>query len=564
MILIFYIVLFFSNSIVINIISINAELTSVIETEKGPVQGEILVSVNKKIKFSSFRGIRYGKPPIGIYRFKPAEEAEAWEDIFQATSEATPCPQMDDTNGKEVIGDEDCLNLNVYTPKTNFSSYNESLPVMVWIYGGRFKEGSSSIKKFGPDYLIENDVVVVVMNHRLGALGYLSLNLSDASGNAGLKDQVLALKWVQKNIKFFGGDSKSVTIFGQSTGAVAVDFHILSESSRDLFQRSISMSGSSLCFWGFAASSQNEFHAYQVANLLGYKVNDKTELLGILKNESAQNIVKATEKITSNLRPFKPVIEDQNIAGDTAFITKCFVENLKTGQFNQLPHMAGLMSQEILFFLKPLIQLKDSVEKIRNTTGIIGADVPFNLIPTLSNIFGGQPEDIFSDVIDDAIDQIIQNLTDAYYVSAIDTKQQLMQKYVPVYYYRNSIISSMSRHKSVLGISIDGSAHADDLPYIWHVSNFKYPTDPQDPFNINRDKLVRMWTNFAKYSNPTPLGTKDQILNVTWTVSGSEGYHLEINQDYLAMGPRPVDENVKKFQPEHLSSLKKITDCSYN
>lgn len=103
---------------------------------------------------------------------------------------------------------------------------------MVWIHGGLFKQGSSSIKKFGPDNLIENEVVVVVMNYRLGALGFLSLNLSDASGNAGLKDQVLALKWVQKNIKYFGGDSKSVTIFGESTGAAAIDFHILSESSR--------------------------------------------------------------------------------------------------------------------------------------------------------------------------------------------------------------------------------------------------------------------------------------------------------------------------------------------
>lgn len=146
---------------------------------------------------------------------------------------------MDYFVSKNFIGDEDCLNLNVYTPKIDFSVINNKnnlLPVMVWIYGGAFKNGYTNMTYYGPDFLIENHVVVVAMNYRLGVLGFLSLNLPNATGNAGLKDQLLALKWVQRNIKAFGGDPNSVTIFGQSAGAISVDFHILSDQSKGNYQ----------------------------------------------------------------------------------------------------------------------------------------------------------------------------------------------------------------------------------------------------------------------------------------------------------------------------------------
>lgn len=126
------------------------------------------------------------------------------------------------------------MNLNIYTPEINLPNDNDDnlLPVMIWIYGGEYKYGYTTMSMYGPDYLIENDVVVVAISYRVGALGFLALNHPNATGNAGLKDQVLALKWVQRNIKVFGGNPKSVTIFGISTGGAAVDFHILSDASK--------------------------------------------------------------------------------------------------------------------------------------------------------------------------------------------------------------------------------------------------------------------------------------------------------------------------------------------
>lgn len=105
---------------------------------------------------------------------------------------------------------------------------------MVWIFGGAFTFGDIKIGFHGPDYFIENDVVVVVISYRLGLLGFLSLDLPEATGNAGLKDQILALKWVNKNIKKFGGNPNNVTIFGISSGASSVDYHILSDKSQGI------------------------------------------------------------------------------------------------------------------------------------------------------------------------------------------------------------------------------------------------------------------------------------------------------------------------------------------
>ncbi|XP_057326300.1 juvenile hormone esterase-like isoform X3 [Microplitis mediator] len=435
----------------VGIESLSFQLTSVIKTDKGPVRGEILTSADRKIKFSSFRGIRYGKPPVGYLRFKPPAEADPWTSIFDATSEGIQCPQMDIFHPNIYVGSEDCLNLNVYTPKTYFSS---------------------------------------------------------------------------------------------------------------LFHRSISMSGSALCFWSITTTPEIQTYAHQVAHHLGYTVNNNTELLKLLRNESAENIVKATAKITSNRRPFRPVAENANIAGDSAFITKCFIEKFKTGNFNRLPHMMGFMAQEVLLYLTPLTKLKQSVKELRDKVALTAADIPLNLSPMVENIFGGSTENIFSNIIDNAINQMVQNLTDLLYTSAIDMKQKIMQQYIPIYYYRNSMVTNISYHKIYNHVDVEGASHVDDRLYLWRDSLINLPSDPQHLFNIGRDRLVKMWTNFAKFSNPTPLGNDDPVLNVTWTESGPGGYYLDINNDGLTMTQtRPTNDNIKNIQQAYFTVFEKYIGC---
>lgn len=136
---------------------------------------------------------------------------------------------------------EDCLYLNIHTPQ--ISTPNLKLPVMAYIHGGGFTYGSGNVESVGPDFLVPRGVILVTINYRLGALGFLSLQTPECPGNNGLKDQNLALRWIQKNISAFGGNPDNVTLFGESAGSVSVHYHLLSKLSRGLFHRAITQSG---------------------------------------------------------------------------------------------------------------------------------------------------------------------------------------------------------------------------------------------------------------------------------------------------------------------------------
>ncbi|KAK0088946.1 hypothetical protein PV325_010134 [Microctonus aethiopoides] len=544
---------------VVGLANVVAQIFVVIKTDKGPVQGEILVTTRLNLKFSSFRGIRYGKPPIGRSRFMPPEEAEPWSEIFTANSEATPCPQIDAVDKINYIGNEDCLNLNVYTPKINFDNKEKTdlLAVMIWLYGGQYHHGYTNITYFGPDYLIENNVVIVAINFRLGALGYFALNLPNASGNAALKDQVLAFKWVKRNIKSFGGDPNKVTIFGESTGGASVDFHVLSHASSGLFHRSISMSASALCPWTMASISEMKSQAFHLGRMLGIYTNDTQILLTSMYDIPAEKIIRASSNISSNLRPFKPVIENPDIAGESAFLTECSIKKYISGKFNQLPHMTGFLASEALLLFTTLQTLKITAENVEQQSSLIMADIPANMMSKLTKITGGLPQNVVSNVIDEIIDKSIANVTEVLYASPIDSKIQLLRKYNPVYYYRISVTPDASLHKERGLKLIKGAAHGDDIAYLWHMSLYNFPTNPVDPFVITRDRMTRMWTNFAKYSNPTPLGKSDLLLNVTWPVSGIYGNHLEIDNT-LFVSERPINSITKKIETAYFPYLQKF------
>lgn len=125
------------------------------------------------------------------------------------------------------------------------------LPVIVNFHGGGYLEGSGNDDFWGPDFLINENVILVTLNYRLGIFGFLSLGTADYSGNMGLKDQQLALRWINENIHHFGGDNEKITILGHSSGGVSAHYHVLSPSSKGLFQRAILMSGTTHNEWAF-------------------------------------------------------------------------------------------------------------------------------------------------------------------------------------------------------------------------------------------------------------------------------------------------------------------------
>jgi para-nitrobenzyl esterase len=172
----------------------------------------------------SYRGIPYAQPPVGDLRWAPPQPLAPWTGTLQATSFGAVCPQ-EEAPGRES---EDCLFLNVWTPKAAVAR-NQRLPVMVFIHGGAFVYGAGSLPIYDGAYLAAaGEVVVVTLNYRLGSLGYLAVPELDLRGNFGIQDQRQALRWVQDNIRTFGGDPRKVTIFGESAGAMSVGLHLFS------------------------------------------------------------------------------------------------------------------------------------------------------------------------------------------------------------------------------------------------------------------------------------------------------------------------------------------------
>jgi para-nitrobenzyl esterase len=195
-----------------------------------------------------FKGVPFAAPPVGPLRWRPPQPAPAWSGVRPADRFAPECPQVgaypDDAPPEPVS--EDCLYLNIWTPP---AAAGARRPVMVWIYGGGLVNGSASTPLYAGDALARRGVIVVTVNYRLGALGFLSHpglsreSPQGVSGNYGFLDQIAALAWVRRNIEAFGGDPDNVTVFGQSSGAISISALTASPLARGLFQRAIGESG---------------------------------------------------------------------------------------------------------------------------------------------------------------------------------------------------------------------------------------------------------------------------------------------------------------------------------
>ncbi|RXG60242.1 Venom carboxylesterase-6, partial [Armadillidium vulgare] len=239
-------------------------------------------------------GIPYAEHPVGKLRFKDPV-LKLLDGVLDGTKMPVSCLQTDffdiitdDTKSVTINGREDCLQLNVFTTAPN---QQEKLPVMVYIHGGGFISGGATY--YHPYYLLNRDIVLVVIQYRLGIFGFLSTEDSVIPGNMGLKDQQLALKWVKENIESFGGDSNKITIFGGSAGGASVNYQILSPGSKGLFRRAILQSGTSLCPW--ASNKNHRKFATEAGREFGCDI-DSEKYLECMQNVNPYYLVLAAEK----------------------------------------------------------------------------------------------------------------------------------------------------------------------------------------------------------------------------------------------------------------------------
>nr|AUP40797.1 juvenile hormone esterase [Cyrtorhinus lividipennis] len=326
-------------------------------TTLGVLKGLNMETISGR-KFYGFQGVPYARPPIGKHRFKQSIPGTPWPGVLNATRLPNMCMQLKTEmfykdSPFDVLGSEDCLYLNIYTPKLPSELPDgKLLDVVFYIHGGAFQLMSGDF--WGPKYILDRDVVYVNFNYRLGLLGFLSLEDKSCPGNNGLKDQNLALRWVNKHIAAFGGNPNSITIAGLSAGGASVHFQLLSPLSKGLFQKAISASGVVNNPWALTENPRAK--ALVVAESVGCPTTDSILILECLRERTAEQLVISVKNLAiwQNLpiASMGPVIEPTSA---TAFLDQPPNDVIQSKTFNDVPVIFSHTNDEGAFFANHLV-----------------------------------------------------------------------------------------------------------------------------------------------------------------------------------------------------------------
>jgi para-nitrobenzyl esterase len=318
---------------------------------------------------ASFKGIPYAAPPFSPNRFQPPQPAPSWDGVREALTYGPTAPKAPyfppfDVLIPEVdIPGEDCLNLNIWSPDLG----QARLPVMVWIHGGAFANGSGSVPAYDGTRFARDGVVCVTINYRLGADGFLYLG--DGIANLGMLDQIAALTWVQENIAAFGGDPNTVTIFGESSGGMSVATLMTMPRATGLFRRAIAQSGAA--HYVLSPATAQRIGQY-LAEKLGVEptrqaiatvpINRLVEAQRQLRVEVSANPDPARwGEVAANLLPFEPVIDGNLLPGRP-------IDRIAAGAGTNVDVLVGNNADEFRFFLVPVGAMNAINEQILNRT----------------------------------------------------------------------------------------------------------------------------------------------------------------------------------------------------
>ncbi|KAF5288890.1 hypothetical protein FQA39_LY03769 [Lamprigera yunnana] len=517
-------------------------------------QGTLKGTTGKTIKgrtFLSFKGIPYAKPPIGDLRFKEPQPPEPWSGVLNASVNHAMCLQVNIFSLNTVAtGDENCLFLNVYTPSI---SKGQLLPVIVYIHGGGFVIGNAN--RYGPEKLLDNNLVFVTINYRLGALGFLSTEDDVVPGNNGLKDQNFALKWIRDNIKHFGGNPEKITISGQSAGGASVFFHMLSPLSKDLLHASISISGISIGTWALAQRGEPRRNLHKLAAILDCPIHSSKATVECLKKIDGNTLIEQSVKFWEyNYDPcilFKPVVESPS---ETAFLTDTPLTLIKNGQFAHIPFMSSVTTEDGAFKVASLHKNLTLIERlnsefnklVRLLLNFEELDLDFEAIAeTVKSYY-------FKDRYIDSTskDLLIDLLTDVMFYVPQRLGSTLYAKYSkqPVYFYVFGYKGSYSYTKLYGDPTTDfGVAHCDDLLYLFESPDLNYKPTEAD-LKIT-DLMTTLWYNFANTGNPNPTDSKSKWVPVS--TDNLEYYFIKDSND-LTMSKNLYEERYQFWNNLHI------------
>ena len=516
-----------------------------VATLDGLVRGVRDRSANGHL-FYSFKGIPYARPPLGQLRFRDPQRHPGWRGVLDASEHGNECgPSFDLLKNRTRVGSEDCLFVNVYTPQLpEREAALGSLPVMVFIHGGGFFFGSGDSDEHGPHYFMDEAVVLVTFNYRVGPFGFFTTHDADAPGNYGLLDQVMLLNWVQANIAKFGGDPKLVTIFGHSAGGSSVSLLVLSPLAKDLFHHAISQSGVS--FSSFAASGKRRGLEKTLANELGCTQPGGKVLVECIRRVPSDIILDALLRIGEGNGPgFLPRVDQERmypfLPRDARFL-------LDTGNFNHVPWMSGMTSMEGALSLPLNLPTEDFVGQVMRKD--LNAWAQFL-------VFVGESQFSIMDCGADPISEtkkvlnvfapglgtvnvrtLAVVLSDRLYVNEISEEIRLASSHVPLYKY---VLDHVGPGRMTLQVDLPvpanlrwpvpelGVGHGDDLPYLFSTDSLPRERPGTPAYTMIRF-MVNLWVNFARTGHPR----SDVLAMPEWPI------FTETSQRHMRLNSRPA------------------------
>uniref|UniRef100_A0A8U8C4F8 Carboxylic ester hydrolase n=1 Tax=Geospiza parvula TaxID=87175 RepID=A0A8U8C4F8_GEOPR len=458
-----------------------------------------------------FLGIPFAKAPLGSLRFSPPEPPEPWTGVRDATSYPPLCPQdlsllkTAEKNFKEkhlaFQTSEDCLYLSVYSPAG--SSKKDKLPVMVWIHGGNFIFGGSA-RYDGSALSAYENVVVVLIQYRLGLLGYFNTGDEHAPGNWAYLDQVAALRWVQGNIEHFGGDPASVTLFGISAGSCSVFAHVLSPLSKGLFHKAISESGIII--------------------------------------PPSKDLRLSTDLEIFFFFLFLQEISFLPLVLDGVFLHKPPEEILAGKEFNAVPFMIGVTNNEFGWNIRLTSKMK-SLREIGDRKSIASTVEVFlpmivNFLPMILDEYLGDTEDP-AELRDGFLD-LLGDM--AIVMPAIKALNYHRESGAPTYFFEFQHRASAFRDSKPDYVKAD---HGDEVGFVFGgpflAGDIQLFTEEEK--NLSRT-LMKYWANFARNGNPNGEGL------VEWP-----SYNL--NEEYLQINLQQKKD--RKLKEKKVEFWKKVT-----
>jgi para-nitrobenzyl esterase len=458
---------------------LQAETPAPVRTQAGMVQGTVADGI------TTYKGIPFAAPPVGDLRWRAPQSPAAWTGVRNADQFAPGCMQIPIVLPAFGMGSfpvsEDCLYLNVWTPA---KAPTDRLAVMVWIYGGGFTTGATSLSLYDGTNLAKKGVVVVSIAYRVGPFGFfahpeLTAEQGGHSGNYGLMDQIAGLQWVKRNIAAFGGDSRRITIFGESAGGISVSMLAASPLAKGLFSGAISESGGN-----FAPARADREGGENMPSLATAEKNGMAFLAKIGASSIADARKMPTEAIMKGVGPGLggswPDFDGRVLLGDQY---KLYEE----GRYNDTPILIGTNSDEGALFVQTV------------TAAAYQASIHSGYGEYADKIFAVYPGSSDTEALRSARDLF----RDTAFAWPTWTWARLQAKTgkgkVFVYYF-----SHRPPYPDAPSFKDWGASHGGEMQYVF--GNFGKTMPPSDGDKALADQVSSYWVNFANSGDPNGAG----------------------------------------------------------